>query len=339
MKNIAYLGYLMIVIIVSSGSLVSCKTNNQIQGQVPDDSTNHNSPQALTLSDCRKCMVVTRKKEHAVAIVDVKRNDMIMWSWLLKASNIQANDYKWFTHIDEAKPVYNLNYMLITSSSSGGVALIRISDEKVVWYATDESNAHSAEVLPDGNIVVAAARKPNHLAVYHVDTTETKSTGYTSTVDMPKAHNVVWDKKGKLLWTAARNKLYSFKYNFNCQQPKLIPKDTLALPTNHVHDLFPVYGEDALWITDPTGTYVVDLKTMDVSSADTKYKGGKSITSGPRGWPTIIQVPSKGYDSDQVVDLKGDVIFKHSGWKIYKARWYLENNFSYHEDNKFNMCQ
>lgn len=159
---------------------------------------NNSSKDSLSVSDCQKCIVFTEKAPHqGVAIADVAQNGKIIWEWHPQNSNIDKSKVNWFLHIDEAKPVYNLKYILITSSKEGGVALIRIKGKKVVWYAHAGSNAHSAEILPDGNIVVACATPVNSLIAYHVDTTQTLAAKISSVIKLNYAHNAVWDKKGK----------------------------------------------------------------------------------------------------------------------------------------------
>jgi hypothetical protein len=218
--------------------------------------------------------------------------------------------------------------------------LIRIVDKKAVFYAHPGKNPHSAEVLPDGNIVVALSTGGDKLALYHVDTSHMGlSTGYKNSVELPFAHNAVWDKKRKVLWATSNNKLYSFKYNSNCKNPGLIPQDTTLLPGTHAHDLFPVYGKDALWLTNPTGTYRINLSNMDISRAKTDFQSNiKSVSSGPAGWPTIIQRPTESYWADEIIDFEGTTVFSHPGWKIYKARWFVPNLFSYPENDKMIGC-
>ena len=282
-------------------------------------------------------MILTEQIQPAVEIVDVARAGAIMWSWYPGSSNVAANDVKWFSNIDDAKPVYNLKYVLV-NASGGGVALIRTADKKAVFYAHAGSNPHSSELLPDGNIVTASSTD-NRLVIFHVDTSVTANSGYRKVISLPFAHNVVWDKKRNILWAAGQNKLYKFKYNFNCTKPDLTPLDTILLPGTQAHDLFPVYGKDSLWFTNPSGTYQIALTTMDISRAETDYQQNiKSVSSGPQGWATIIQKPTEQWWTDEILDMDGGVVFRHPGWKIYKARWFVPNLFSYPENDAIKVC-
>lgn len=289
--------------------------------------------------------IVTNGKGPILYLINAENND-IVWQWDATQSNIETADKKWFTRgPDEVKPVYDLKYILITVSV-GGVALVRIADKKVVWYAHAGSSPHSAELLPDGNIVVACAES-DELTVLHVDTTQVPNTGYRSMVDVPNAHNVVWDRKRKVLWTASQNRLFSFTYNFDCEKPQLAPKDTFMLPGNSAHDLFPVYGQDSLYFTNTTGFYFIDLatanpseKTISITRVNTSYqKNVKCASSGPSpAWPTLIQYPTNKHYSDKLIDLAGNTIISFPGWTIYKARWFVPNLFSYPEENPIRSC-
>lgn len=282
----------------------------------------------LTVADCLRCIVLTDQSVPSVDIVDIKRDDRIIWHWTAKKSNISFDKIKWFNAVDDAKPVYDLKYLLI-NASGGGVALIRIADKKAVFYAYAGKNPHSSELLPDGNIVTASSTD-SRLIIFHVDTTAASNKMYKDTVSLPFAHNVVWDKKRQVLWSAGDNYLYKLEYNFNKTQPKLTKVDSFALPGKDAHDLFPVYGKDSLWLTNTNGVYVIDMKTIEVTSVDFKYyQHIKSVSSGPDNWPTIIMKPKTKWWSDQVIDKEGNNVYTREGMKIYKARWFLPNPFSY----------
>lgn len=291
----------------------------------------------LTVAGCKQCIVLTDQAGPAIDIIDIGRQDKIIWSWSPYQSNIDPKDQDWFSNPDDAKPVYDLQYLLI-NASGGGVALIRIADKKAIFYAYAGKNPHSSEVLPDGNIVTASSID-NRLVIFHVDTTQSPEDIYKKVIPLPFAHNVVWDKKRKVLWAAGQNNLYEFQYNFNCEQPDLIPKDTFQLPGDGAHDLFPVYGQDSLFLTNPEAAYYIDMKTMDVSLAKFKYlKNIKSVSAGPLGWPTIIMIPKVSWWSDEVMDTQGNNIFEQQGMKIYKARWFLSNLFSYPDKDQIRFC-
>lgn len=291
--------------------------------------------QADDPNDWKQYIVITEQAQHAIVVVDVAQHKRV-WEWdPYQAKDLQ--DPEWFSHPDDAKPVYNNRYMLITASG-GGVALIRIGDKKVVFQAYAGGNPHSAELLPDGNIVSASSRD-NYLTVFHVDTTASPGKAFKKNIYIPNGHNVVWDKKRQLLWSAGKDQLYAYRYNFNCRQPDLFLQDSLQLPGDDAHDLFPVYGRDSLWLTNTTGVYYVDLKEQRVAQVETSYQENiKSISSGPEGFSVIISQPKEQWWTDEVMDITGKRMFLEAGLKIYKARWMLPNSFSYPEGDQIEQC-
>ena len=280
-------------------------------------------------------MLLCEQSQHRLAIVDVDEQK-IVWEWKAGQSNIKPEHAKWFTNPSDAKPVYNGRYIL-TNASGGGVALIRIADKKAVFYAYAGGNPHSAELLPDGNIVCASSTG-NYLTLFKVDTTGAAENVWQKKIPIAFGHNVVWDAGHQLLWSAAMNHMKSFRYNFNCSNPELIPVDSLPLPGTEAHDLFPVYGTDSLWLTNTTHVYQFSTETKELKEATTLQPNIKSVSSGLKGFPAIIIQPKEQWWTDEVLDAKGYGIFKQAGLKIYKARWWLPNDFSYPKDHDFRQC-
>lgn len=323
---------------ISVGVLMLCAVGCSSKGGpapagAAADSTRH----ATGVASCIRCLVITDQAAPAIDIVDVGQGGKTVWSWSPAASNIAQSQQKWFSNPDDAKPVYNNRYLLI-NASGGGVALVRIRDKKAVFYAHVGVNPHSSELLPDGNIVTASSTD-SRLVIFHVDTLGTPDQGYRKVIPMPFAHNVVWDRSRQVLWSAGKDKLYKLHYNGDCQHPDLSFLDSLPLPGTDAHELFPVYGKDSLFLTNPSHAYYLNMKTLKLSEL-TSYdpKNIKSLSAGPSGWPTLVMTPRVSWWSDEVRDLKGDVLYTRQGLKIYKARWFVQNLFSYPQDAAFRMC-
>lgn len=281
----------------------------------------------LSADTSTKRIILAEQSQHRIAIADVSTRQ-IVWEWKPALSNVKPEHVKWFNNPSEAKVVYNGKYVL-TCASGGGVALLRIADKKTVFYAYAGGNTHSAELLPDGNIVTASSTG-NYIALFSVDTLHPTETVYSKKIAVAFGHNVVWDKSRRLLWTAAMAELKAFRYNFNKAQPDLLPDTVIALPGTEAHDLFPIYGKDALWLTNTTHVYRYNLANHQLTLLDTNYQEDiKSITSGPAGLPVIIVKPKTSWWTDEVIDITGKRIFFTEGLKIYKARWVLPNQFSY----------
>jgi hypothetical protein len=284
----------------------------------------------------KQSLVLCEQSQHRILIVDVLAKRKV-WEWKAHESNISPGHIKWFDFPDEAKSVYNNNYILMTASG-GGVALIRIADKKAVFYAFAGGNPHSAEILPDGNIV-SSSSTGNFLLLFSVDTTSFPGDVAVKKYPISDGHNVVWDRKRQILWAGSDHQLRSYKYNFHCLEPELVLSDSVLLPDN-LHDLFPAHGEDALWLTTNTEVFKLDLAKGKFHLANVKHPQNiKSVSSGPSGFPTILIHPKEKWWTDEVIDASGQVIFGEKGLKIYKARWYVRNEFSYPPDHKIMACR
>lgn len=282
-------------------------------------------------------IILAEQSQNRIVIIN-PFSDSIIWQW--KADNsLKSSDHtKWFNAPSDAKPVLGGNYLLI-SASGGGVALIRVRDGKTLFYTYVGGNTHSSEILPDGNIVCASSTG-NFLTIVRTDTILFPDTVLKKQIRIPFAHNVVWDNERQVLYTASTNKLYTLKYNFNCNNPKLEITDSIIIPENEAHDLFPVLDEDALWLTTSESIFkfnVLSEKFLELNiDNDCNIK---SVSSGQGKMPVIIIRPKESWWTDEVLDINNNSIFIKEGFKIYKARWYVNNEFSYGRINHFHFCK
>lgn len=268
--------------------------------------------------------------EARVTIVD-QPTGKVCWEWdVLADSQLTAAQKEWFVLPDEAKPVYDGTCLLVTASR-GGAALIRISDKRILFLAKPAGNPHSAEVLPDGNIVVASSTG-NTLKVFVYDEANPYVSKVAQTINAPKAHNVLWDAKRNCLWSAVDNQLIKYTYNNNRTAPALTQAFVYDLPAGNTecHDLAPVYGEDAMYISSVQNVFKFDIASGTFTpQAFFVTKNVKSISSGPEGYPTILMRPtSSSYYSAEIVDIAGNAMYRRTGSWFYKGRWVVDNPFS-----------
>lgn len=330
---------ILFVFIVAPFFIIQCKK----KGYTAENGGNPLPPVTLpgvdppaSVADCKKCIILAEQLQTRVAIADVA-SKTIIWEWSPSTPDVKADALKWFSNISDAKLVYNGEYILATASG-GGVALVRIADKKTVFYAFAGGNVHSAELLPDGNLV-SASSTGNYLTLFKVDTLNFPDHVYAKTIPIDFGHNVVWDHKNQVLWSAAMNQLKSFKYNFNCNFPDLSLLESINIPGTEAHDLFPVYGENALWLSNTTNVYKFDISSKKLTQAEVVQADIKSVSSGPEGYPVILLKPKLSWWSDEVIDAKGNTVFLQNGLKIYKAKWLLQNAFSYPVNDGFKQCK
>lgn len=87
-----------------------------------------------------------------------------------------------------------------------------------MFYASVGNNPHSAEVFPDGNLVVASTDNDGFLNTFRVDTVA-RTGQIVQKVPLTFCHSAVWDRsRGRLLATSD-NKLCVFTYNGDGNDP------------------------------------------------------------------------------------------------------------------------
>lgn len=311
------------LIILSVLLFFCCSSNDEPEPQT-------NNPFKLP----EKSVVLAEQANASIVIIDSKTYQTV-WSWNAAKAGIPSERRIWFSNPSEVKPVFNNRYILMTASG-GAVALIRIADSKLMYYANAGSNPHSAEVLPDGNMV-AVSSTDGKLRTFITDTIQ--GTGqWHGSYELPSAHNVVWDRDRQLLFTTEGNTLYSFQYNFKRNDPLLVEKTrVLDLPVTEScgHDLFPVYGKgNTLWLTTNENVWQYDLSTNKLEKIYS-LEAIKSVCNGPDG--VLMLYPTTEWWADGLINEFGKKVFGISGAKIYKGRWMLDNTFSYPDKHELNL--
>ncbi len=279
------------------------------------------------------CSVICADQNPSRAVLldpnrDWNSPESVLWEWRPDASNDIAPQHRaWFSHLDEVKPVLGRSRLLVTASG-GGVALIRFSDKKVIFYAYAGGNPHSAALLPDGNIV-SVSSTGMFLTLFTVPKPEenvlpdaVKKTNYP----YRDTHGIVWDDAQKILWVLGGEELTGFTYNFQKDAPKLQRSCSYPLQNRLSfggHDLCFIPGTTLLFATG-IGVEIFDTKTRTFYPFS-EITRVKSISLSSDG-VLMIQKPLVSWHSESVLFLNASLsVFRTcSGAQFYKARWWCE---------------
>ena len=281
-------------------------------------------------------VVLAEQSRTAILVMDMNTKQVV-WEWEPLTGGIPSAKRSLFKNPSECKPVLDNKYVLMTASG-GAVALIRFADKKVMCYAECGTNPHSAEMLPDGNIVTAESKNAE-INLFAVDM-EKGTMVKKSTKKIGNAHNLVWDAKRQCIYTTGTinnagksvTALFSFKYNGDKENPALTDQKRIFTFENEkgAHDLFPVYGEtDKLWLTAEHGVYQLDMSAATLA-ATTIYEIGdvKAVGKDAQGKDYLLK-PTESWWAPCVVDGAGNEYFNLANSKIYKFRLVQDNQFSY----------
>ncbi|MEA1996346.1 MAG: DUF6528 family protein [Gemmatimonadota bacterium] len=248
-----------------------------------------------------------------------------VWSWQAEDRNELPDSVKpRFGTTDECKPVDGGKEILITSSG-GAVALVRRENGRVLFWGLAD-NAHSAELLPEGRIAVAASHKEggrgDRLIIYDIASGGARE---LISAELPWGHGVVWDEDRMLLWALADRdiRVYRLK-DWSSGYPFLERIGLIELPERGGHDLYPVPGTPFLSVSTLTHCWLFDRDTRRIKPhpdlADKVHV--KSICVNPvTGQSAWIEAERPNWWAGKVLFCNPADTLELPGERLYKARW------------------
>lgn len=132
----------------------------------------------------------------------------VVWTWDAREAMDLPEVYrsKYFQTMDDCKAIEQGSKILV-SSSSGGLALLRRADKKVLFYA-HLPNVHSIEMLTGNKIIAAGstAVEGNRIQVYSMKA----PFDVLFSDSLYSGHGVVWDETGKTLFALGFDELRGY---------------------------------------------------------------------------------------------------------------------------------
>ena len=261
-----------------------------------------------------------------VLILDPNLNPLlgnaIVWQWSpMHDWDLDAKTVRTFCNLSEVKPVFGGTRLLVTASG-GACTLLDLQTKKAgpVLYAG--GNPHSADLLPDGNIVTASSY--GYLRLFDLK----KDPGGQIYRDYPQesAHGVVFSPSRKRLYSSGKDGLICWQYDPD--QVVLIKKAEYQfnLPDarfgGHDLSLDPVSGKFIITGRPFTLRFDPDTGKTDAKIEIPHIKSAATTS----GQPTLLMIPDERWWSTRLRLLHRDGTISDlldiPHFRFYKARWF-----------------
>lgn len=287
---------------------------------------------ALTEQTSNRIQVM--KAEHS----NWDEEQAIFWEWDPNVPGVVPNFQLFWKNPADVKLRWNALHQCFCMLAvyGNGTAMIEYSSQKTrLWTGHVLGNAHAAELLPDGNIAIAASHG-HYVRIY----TSSQGPDSTEYVEYPLVggHGVLWEPQKEQLWALGDDELIVLQVAGTAAAPELQLVASYALPTHGGHDLYPVYGKpEWLWVTTVSGVYQFHKPSATWSDSfdhveRIQQSDVKSVGNFPDG-DVVLTKPKEGglyvwtTDEVELVTSTGRETRLKTGAGIYKARvWCADYN-------------
>lgn len=256
-----------------------------------------------------------------VFIVDAADVTAKRWSWTASDSpSIPAEFRPKFRSTDDCKP-YPDGLLLITSSSRG-VALIQQETKRCLFLA-EVANAHSACLLPDSQIAVAASTSGDEIQFFSRDDKQ-KPAAVKQRISLLGSHGVVWDGFRKSLWALGTEELLEIKYNGDPIDPAAWSVAARhRLPSEGGHDLSPAGDDTHLFVTTQTQVLRFNMNdtSFEVAEGFGDHLNVKSVDVHPVTKRVVFQqaLPDEWWSN--TISFADAPSVTMDSERLYKIRW------------------
>ncbi|MCU6711872.1 DUF6528 family protein [Paenibacillus sp. J5C_2022] len=261
---------------------------------------------------------------------DWNQSSAVKWSWYPNASNGFVDNQPGWGYPSGVKLrencVYGGKWMVVVDSNGFAGIIPYPAGNSKKWSQVIPGNLHSIELLPDGNVAIAASNG-GWVRIYTSSQAVDSST-YVQ-YDLPGGHGVLWDPENELLWALGNDHLVSLRITGTASAPVITEVDKITLPTRWGHDLSPVYGDtDRLWVSSGSKVYQFTKSTKIWSetyagSSDANRAHVKAHGNQPSG-QIVRAVPKDGgvhpWTTDTVDFFLPNTSRTVTGGGFYKAR-------------------
>ncbi|MBQ1272127.1 MAG: hypothetical protein IIY12_01345 [Clostridia bacterium] len=236
-----------------------------------------------------KVILTDDTKNYSIVILDLDflKQDWTRIDWLKSANNFQPV-WEWKGSAAYCGVTYrelsSSQKFVLAVASGGRVDIVDYYKKKTVATlknpssvrATDKRslyNAHAAEMLPNGDIVVACSGyaetgwnyENGGLRYYKRDG---NTWTYKSYLSLPFAHAAVWDPSENCLWTVGFEGIIAV--DLNTATGTMTKNDAKSLKIRNFtgHDMVPAFGMDGcFWVSDNGNVHLFDsaAKTLKIS--------------------------------------------------------------------------
>ncbi|MET8622588.1 DUF6528 family protein [Kitasatospora sp. NPDC004669] len=273
--------------------------------------------------------------ETAEELMDYQGPDRppVVWSWGADRAPDLGDlgpAHSW-TNPDEAKSrILEDRRYLLTTASGGLAAVVDTATGRSRWAVDlgEAVNPHSIELLPDGNVAVAASG--GGWVRLYAASQGPRVTAH-ATFRLPGAHGVYWDERTGLLWALGDGELTGLRVGGTPAEPALGAVRSAPLPDRGGHDLAPVLGApgrfwvstlNGLWQFDPAADGFTPVRLADPAAE----QDVKSIGDDPGTGRLLTVAPDHRGPCDwctSVIRLhRPEGTWTLGGTQLYKARWW-----------------
>lgn len=208
----------------------------------------------------------------------------LIWSWDCSTIQTICPGAKSNSHIDDTKIVNDKRQLLVTCSNNNGWCVLIEPDysqptgAKLLFWTNKASNAHSAELLPGGYVVVACSTGSGEcLQLYDIKKNNTVLAEYP----LNSAHGAVWNPATERLYAIGETTLQIYKWDPS--KPELEIEESVST-TSYVkglHDISIVDANTLIMGAQKCALYDISKKTFTPVPIFNNTSGIKSLNYNP----------------------------------------------------------